>query len=77
MAKEKWTDWISHAPGQEVPSGFEIEVEYLDRNNVKSKARGVTGLRTKGHPCWKAADQYGSVKMITRYRLRIIEAKDA
>lgn len=73
MAKAKWTDWIAHVPGQEVPAGFEIRVEFLDRKDRRNILQGVTGPTTKKHPCWYATDQYGIAKMITRYKLRVIE----
>ena len=72
MAKEQWTDWINHTPGQEVPPGFEIEIELKGRNGDCIVQRGVTSARTKGHGCWHAKDPYGRYKMATRYRLKVI-----
>lgn len=72
LAKAEWTDWITHTPGQEVPPGFEIEVELLGRRGDVVIERGITNQKTKGHRCWHARDQFGSHRMVTRYRLRVI-----
>ena len=78
MARPKWTDWISHTPGQEVPPGFQIKVETMDRHGRLLVCCGVTSRATVGHGCWHARDPFGQYTMITRYKLRIIEdeAKD-
>jgi hypothetical protein len=73
MAKAKWTGWIAHVPGQEVPPGFEIKVETINRHGVLKVGSGVTSRETVGHGCWHAKDQYGPYTMITRYKLRVIE----
>jgi hypothetical protein len=78
MAKAKWTDWITHTPGQEVPPGFEITVETKNMHGRLRVASGVTSRKTVGHGCWHAKDCLGEYTMITRYKLRVIEdeAKD-
>lgn len=76
MAKEQWTDWIDHTPGQELPPGLYVRFEFLGKWRNGGKPYVLEGLITpamRGHGCWHAKHPgEENFCMVRRYQIRAL-----
>lgn len=73
--KYQWTDWITHVPGQRLPIGTHGLFEERDRyGNIYVRA-GTVRKSTFEAANWDMTDEFGTHRMITRYKLRSVAAE--
>lgn len=76
----EWTDWIDHIPGQRLPAGFFVEMEFqgYSRNGGRPYTKtGRTPTNSSRHPQWSVSTIDDPMwVLIRRYRLRIEKQKE-
>lgn len=83
--KYQWTGWITHVPGQELPSGTYALFEFCGANPYRDgtspfvpfQVEGMVTKDMRGCPAWKMVDDHGpGYCRIIRYKLRSAAAEE-